>query len=88
MREYAKEQIIEQYGKEALEKIERADYTGNVLLVYADDYVFEIIGGVLTNHSMSVDDILDLLDIDMDEYAEENDWDGWDFGALKMLDVA
>ena len=88
MREYAKEQIIEQYGKEALAKIEQADYTGNVLLVYADDYVFEVIGGVLTNHSMSVDDILDLLDIDMDEYAQENDWEDWDFGALKMLDVA
>lgn len=87
MREYAREQIMEQYGAEALAKIEQADYTGNILLVYADDNVFEIIGAILTNHSMSVDDALDLLDVDMDVWAEEQGWDGWDWGALHLVDV-
>lgn len=87
MREYAREQILEQYGKDALTKIEQAEHSGNVLLVYADDNAFEIIGGILTNHSMDVDDALDLLDIDMDAWADAQGWDGWDFESLRIIDV-
>lgn len=81
MREYAKEQVMEMYGEKALEKIKaylKDDNAVNMLLVYAegDDSVFEIIGGILTNHSMGVDDTLDLLDIDMAAWADEQGWDG------------
>lgn len=87
MREYARKQILEDYGTEALAKIEQTEYNGNMLLVYADDNVFEIIGGILTNHSMSVDDALDLLDVDMDAWAEAQGWEGWNWEALALLDV-
>lgn len=87
MREYAREQIMEQYGAEALRKIEQAQHSGNFLLVYADDYTFEIVGGNLTNHSISVDDALDLLGVDMDAWAAEQGFDGWDWEALHLVDV-
>lgn len=86
-REYAREQITEQYGAEALKKIEQSQYNGNMLLVYADNYSFEIIGGILANHSMSVDDAIDLTDVDMDAWAAEQGWDGWDWDALHLVDV-
>lgn len=87
MREYAREQVLEQYGADALKKIDQTQHSGNMLLVYADDNVFEIIGGILTNHSMSVDDALDLLDIDMNAWADEQGWDGWDWESLELVDV-
>lgn len=87
MREYAREQILENYGAEALAKIEQTEHSGNMLLVYADSDVFEIIGGVLTNHSMSVDDALEVIDVDMDAWAEKQGWDGWDWDALALVDV-
>lgn len=87
MREYAREYILEQYGVDALAKIEQTEHNGNTLLVYADNNVFEIIGGILSNHSMSVEDALDLLGVDMDAWADEQGWDGWDYEALELLDV-
>ncbi len=87
MKEHVRERIMEQYGAEALEKIENANLSGNMFLVYADDYVFEIIGGILTNHSMSVDDAIDFLGVDMDAWAEDQGFDGWDYGALCLVDV-
>lgn len=89
MRDYAKEQILETYGAEALEKVEEymKDSNASDLLVYAEYNVFEILGGILTNHSMSVDDALDLLDIDMDAFAEEQGWDDWNYEALDFVDV-
>ncbi len=47
-------------------------------------YENELICEVLTNHSMSVDDILDLMDIDMDAYARAHGWDGWDYEELRI----
>lgn len=43
-----------------------------------------LLGEVITNHSMTVDEALDLLDIDMDEVAKENGWDDWDWEELRM----
>lgn len=68
----------------ALRKIEESHFSGNALLVYADECTFEIIGGILTDGIM-VDEALDLLDIDMDDYAEERHWDGWDYDALDIV---
>ena len=87
MREYAREQIMENYGTEALAKIENTEHEGNMLLVYADGNTFEIIGGIITNHSMSVDDMLDLLGIDMDTWASDQGWEDWDYEALQLVDV-
>ena len=43
-----------------------------------------LIGEVVNNHSMSIEDILELLEIDMNEIAEENGWDDWDYEKLRL----
>lgn len=89
MRDYAKEQILETYGAEALEKIQEymTDSNANDLLVYSEGEVFEILGGILSNQSYTIDYALDLLDVDMDKFAEHQGWDGWNYEALKLVDV-
>lgn len=90
MRAYAREQILENYGVEALKKVEEYMKDSNAvtdLLVYAEYDVFEIFGGILANHSLNVDDALYLLDVDMDAFAEEQGWDGWNYEALDLIDV-
>lgn len=49
--------------------------------LYYDDI---LLGNILTNHSMSIDDALESLEIDMDEYAREQGWDGWEWESLRM----
>lgn len=55
-----------------------------VKLFYEENGEKILIGEVVTNHSMSIDDILSLLDINMDDFAEQQGWDGWNYEALKM----
>lgn len=43
-----------------------------------------LLGEVLTNHSMTVDEALELVGVDMDKYAEEHGWDDWDWEELRM----
>lgn len=43
------------------------------------------LGTINTNHGMDVMEALDLLGIDMDEYAAAEGWDGWDFAELEMV---
>ena len=33
---------------------------------------------------MSVDDMLNHCDINMDDFADKQGWDGWDWGALEI----
>lgn len=92
MRRYAEEQIIDNYGQEAFEKItvflnDEVTYPVNRILVYAEDDTFEVLGGVLTNHGMTVSEAVNLLGVDMDAYAEDEGWDGWDPEALDIVDV-
>ena len=42
------------------------------------------LGNIWTNHSMSIDDMLDKLDINMDDFADSKGWDGWDYEALRI----
>lgn len=42
------------------------------------------LGSVMTNHSMSIEDMLDMLDINMDEYAEKHGWDDWEYDHLRL----
>jgi len=53
-------------------------------LFYKDETGEYVIGHCFTNHSISVDDALRIADIDMDAYAEENGWDGWDWNCLDL----
>ena len=43
-----------------------------------------LLGEIMTNHSMTVDEALDCLGIDMDEYALEKGWDDWDYEELRL----
>lgn len=54
------------------------DYT--MVLKYADT----VLGRILTNHGLTIDEALNLLDIDMDKYAEEQGWEGWDYEQLSL----
>ena len=51
------------------------------LVIKSED---EVLGTVDTNHGMTVWEALDLLGIDMDEYAADQGWDGWDADYLSM----
>lgn len=54
------------------------DYT--MVLKYADT----VMGRILTNHGLTIDEALNLLDIDMDKYAAEQGWEGWDYEQLSL----
>lgn len=53
-------------------------------LYYKDETGEYIIGNCTTNHSISVDDALRIAEIDMDKWADENGWDGWDWNCLDL----
>lgn len=55
-----------------------------ITLVYEENDIRIELGKILTNHSMRVDDALEILGIDMDKVASANGWDGWNFEALKL----
>lgn len=43
-----------------------------------------VLGEILTNKSMSIEDAIELLEIDMDLYAQEQGWDNWDYECLSI----
>ncbi|GEM_PF-5130176 len=49
-------------------------------LYYGDIFM----GYILTNHSMSIEDALAALEIDMDDYAAEQGWDNWEYEPLRL----
>lgn len=62
-------------------------------LYYNDNGNKILLTEVTTNHSMSVEDVLNLMSvedvlnltgIDMDKWAEDQGWDNWDYEALEM----
>lgn len=85
MREWVKEN----FGHEAVEEIDRymAGRGSNVILVYADDYTFEVLGGIVTNFSLDIDSMIEQIGIDMDEYAAWKGWDDWDYDSLIMINT-
>lgn len=44
----------------------------------------EVLGEVLTNRSLTVEEALDLIGVDMDQHAEDNGWDGYDYNAITI----
>ena len=49
--------------------------------LYYDDI---LLGEIMTSHGMTVDEALDCLGIDMDQFAKDQDWDDWDWEELRM----
>lgn len=57
-----------------------------VKLIYTtEDGEVLVLGRILTNHAISVEDALRLLQIDMDDFAAAHNWDGYDYEALDLL---
>lgn len=53
-------------------------------VIYQDDTVKYDVCEVITNHSMTVQDALDICNIDMDKWAAAQGWDNYDYNALYM----
>lgn len=45
----------------------------------------EVIAEIMTNHSISVEEALELSGVNMDVYAEEQGWEDYDYNALKVI---
>ena len=54
-------------------------------LIYNDNGTIYELGSVVSNHFITIDYMLELLEIDMDVFAEKNGWDGWDYDALEIV---
>ena len=53
-------------------------------LYYNDNGERILLVDVMTNHSMSIDDVLSLAEFNVDDWAAAQGWDNWDFEALEM----
>lgn len=87
-----RQQVKEKYGHEAVEEIDRymEGRGSDVILAYADDYTFEVLGGVVTDRQskLNIHSMIDLIGIDMDEYAAWKGWDDWDYESLIMISTS
>ena len=54
-----------------------------IIYIHEEDNI-EIIGEFSGNMSLTVDQALDLCNIDMDEYADAKGWDGYDWNSLDI----
>lgn len=63
----------------------KEDVDDRITLVYEENGETLELGKIFSNHSISIDEALDLLDIDMDDVAIDNGWDGWNYEALKLV---
>lgn len=54
-------------------------------LIYKDETGSYQIAAVVTNHSMSINDILQLSGVDMNQWADDQGWDGWDWDNLEII---
>lgn len=52
---------------------------------YTDENVNIKLGEVYTNRSLTMEEALYALGIDMDDFADEHGWDGWDYDALNFV---
>lgn len=55
-----------------------------VVLSYKEDEEKIELGRILVNHSISVDEAINILDINLDEVATINGWDDWKYESLKL----
>ena len=84
-----RQKVKEKFGHEAVEEIDRymEGRGSNVILAYANDYTFEVLGGVVTNRALDIDSMIDLIGIDMDEFSAWKGWDDWDYDSLIMINT-
>ena len=84
-----RQKVQEKFGHEAVEEIDRymEGRGSNVILAYANDYTFEVLGGVVTDrtYQLDIDSAIEQIGIDMDEYAAWRGWEGWDYDSLILI---
>ena len=51
-------------------------------IYYEDNSVKIYLGQIITNRALTTDEILYALPFDMDDYAQEHGWDGWDSNCI------
>lgn len=62
-----------------MENVKKDD---RVIVVYKDENVCIELGRILSGGSMTTDEALDILGIDLDEWGQEQGWDGVDYEAV------
>ena len=53
-------------------------------LYYDDNGTRTQVTEVMTNHRMSIEDVLTLTGVDMDTWADAQRFDGWDYNCLYL----
>lgn len=56
-----------------------------VKVMYEDIYGDIFVGDILTNHSLTVDQALDLIDFNPDKFMSDNDFDDIDYSKFKLV---
>lgn len=58
-----------------------------IKVLYEDDYVSIELGEILTNRSITTEEALNSLGIDLEEWAQEQGWDGVDYECVTFKNV-
>ena len=61
-------------------------YTKWEIIYRHDEDNIEVIDEFSGNMSLTIDQALDLVGVDMDEYADSKGWDGYDWDSLSIRD--
>lgn len=56
------------------------------VLYYRENGISLKLGEMLTNQSLTIDEAMEFMDIDMDKVVSDNGWDGWNFEALELVE--
>lgn len=55
-------------------------------LYYVEERNKIFLGEVATNHSMSVEDVINLLDLDLEDiFLKQKGWDDYDYNCLTLI---
>lgn len=55
-----------------------------VKVIYVEGELKTVVAEVLTDRSMSVEEVLDAAGVDINEWAAEQGWEAVDYGALEI----
>lgn len=56
----------------------------NYEIIYNDDGNITVVDSFSGNMGLTVDQALELCGVDMDEFADNQGWDGWDWNSLDI----
>ena len=54
-----------------------------IIYVHGDDDK-EVIGNIITNRSLTVEEVLEIIGVNMDNYGVERGWEGYDPLAIRL----